>query len=346
MVKFVSPILLILVGTMMVQGQWQRQGVNTTADFRGLSVVNENIVWASGTKGTFVRTIDGGKTWQVGTVQGAETLDFRDIEAFDANTAYILSVGPEESSRIYKTTDGGASWTMQFKNTNPKAFFNAFAFWDETNGIAVSDPVDGNFYFITTNDGGKSWETLTPKRIYLAFPGESLFAASGTSIVTQGKTNVWFATGGPAARLFSSTDKGITWSVTTTLIASGVESAGIYSIAFYDANVGIVVGGDSRKPNDAKDNVVLTNDAGFRWNLIKSTPPAGFRSCVVYVPGTKGKVLIAVGSSGSDISRDGGESWRELNKEGYFSVDFFNPNTGWAAGPKGMIAKFIGDVGR
>ena len=330
----------------MVQAQWQRQSVNTTADFRGLSVVNENITWASGTRGTFVRTVDGGKTWQVGAVQGAEDLDLRDIEAFDANIAYVLSIGPGELSRIYKTTDGGATWTMQFKNTNEKAFFDAFAFWDEDHGIAVSDPVDGKFLFITTNDGGKSWEPLTPQRIFPAFPGESLFAASGTCIVTQGKTNVWFVTGGPGARVFGSTDRGLTWSTTATTIASGVESAGIFSVAFYDANIGIVVGGDYKKPNESKDTVALSSDAGFRWKLNKTALPAGFRSCVVYVPGTKAKTLIAVGASGSDISNDGGETWREIDKENYNSVRFINTRTGWAVGPKGMIAKFAGDAGR
>jgi photosystem II stability/assembly factor-like uncharacterized protein len=344
MSKFVSSLVVALLAAMTVQAQWQKQTVNTTADLRGLSVVNENVVWACGAKGTFVRSVDGGKTWQVGTVPGAESLDFRDIEAFDAYTAYILSIGAGELSRIYKTTDGGATWTMQFKNTNAKAFFDALAFWDESHGIAISDPVDEKFLFIMTNDGGKSWEPLVPQRIRPAFPGESLFAASGTCIITQGKTNVWFVTGGTAGRVFSSIDRGQTWSTSATTIVSGVESAGIFSIAFYDANNGILVGGDYQKPNETKYSVAMSSDAGFRWNITPTTPPSGYRSCVVYVPGTKGKTLVAVGSSGSDISRDGGATWKEIDKENYNSVDFFNSKTGWAIGPKGMIARFNGDL--
>src|SRR6476469_1538354 len=142
-----------------VAAQWIKQNVNTTASFRGLSVVNEKVVWASGTGGTVIRTIDGGKTWNVITVPGAEKLDFRDIEAFDANTAYILSIGNGENSRIYKTTDGGKKWTEQFRNKNAKAFFDAIACWDGKNCIAMSDPVDHKFVFVETKDGGR-WSPI------------------------------------------------------------------------------------------------------------------------------------------------------------------------------------------
>src|SRR5262245_34254434 len=138
--------ILLLVSLLSIaqvsSAQWIKQNVDTTASFRGLSVVNEKIVWASGTGGTVIRTIDGGKTWRVMTVPGADKLDFRDVEAFDANTAYILSIGNGESSRIYKTTDGGKTWTEQFRNKNEKAFFDAIACWDVNNCIAMSDPVD------------------------------------------------------------------------------------------------------------------------------------------------------------------------------------------------------------
>src|SRR6476660_2755205 len=142
--KLLSPALLC-VFAVSVQAQWIKQNVNTTAGLRGLSVVNERIVWASGTGGTVIRTVDGGKSWNVITVPGAEKLDFRDIEAFDADTAYILSIGNGGSSRIYKTTDGGKTWKLEFKNTNEKAFFDAIACWDASNCIALSDPVDKKF---------------------------------------------------------------------------------------------------------------------------------------------------------------------------------------------------------
>ncbi len=191
--------------------QWQKQTIDTKASLRGLSVVNENIIWASGTGGTFLRTVDGGKTWIVGKILDADKLDFRDIEAFDENTAYVLSIGEGENSRIYKTIDGGKTWKLQFKNTNPKAFFDAFAFWDETHGIAMSDPIDNKYLLIKTVDGGETWEALPTDRMPPARDGEAAFAASGTCIVTTGEKDVWFVTGGKAARIYHSSNGGLGW---------------------------------------------------------------------------------------------------------------------------------------
>src|SRR3954447_4077369 len=150
--RFLLGILSCLMFAVAADAQWVRQRVDTTPSFRGLAVVNEKIVWASGTGGTVIRTIDGGKTWNVITVPGADKLDFRDIEAFDANTAYILSIGNGDQSRIYKTTDGGKTWKLQFKNDDPKRFFDAIACWDRNNCIAMSDPVNQNYVLITTSD--------------------------------------------------------------------------------------------------------------------------------------------------------------------------------------------------
>ena len=156
---FTALLALIFVVAINADAQWQKQTVDTKASLRGLSVVNENVVWASGTGGTFLRTVDGGKNWTIGKVPDADKLDFRDVEAFDANTAYLLSIGEGENSRIYKTTDGGETWKLQFKNSNPKAFFDALAFWDKDNGIAMSDPVDGKYLLLETKDG-ENWKLL------------------------------------------------------------------------------------------------------------------------------------------------------------------------------------------
>ncbi len=312
--------------------QWQQQTINTDASFRGLCAVNSNVVWVSGTKGTFGRTLDGGKTWQVGNIPAAEQLDFRDVEAFSANTAYLLSIGNGEASRIYKTSDGGKNWKLQFKNENPKAFFDAFAFWDEQHGIAMSDSVDGKFVLLNTNNGGASWEELKPEKIPAALPNEGGFAASGTCIFTQGKSNVWIGTG--KGRVLRSTDSGKTWTVAETPIITGVESAGIFSIYFKDSQNGIVVGGDYRKPNEAGNTVAITNDGGKTWKVSATTLP--FRSGVVW---SKGK-WVAVGTSGSSVSTDNGATWQQLDSENYNGVSFTKTGEGWAAGPKGRIAKF------
>jgi photosystem II stability/assembly factor-like uncharacterized protein len=195
--------------------QWIKQNVNTTASFRGLSVVNEKVVWASGTGGTVIRTIDGGKTWNVITVPGAEKLNFRDIEAFDANTAYILSIGNGENSRIYKTIDGGKKWLLEFQNENEKAFFDAIACFDREHCFAMSDPVEGKFLLIKRSPEIKSRAGIPlPKWVPMnnsaltAKSGEAAFAASGTCLIAQGTNNLFFVTGGSDARVFRSRDRG------------------------------------------------------------------------------------------------------------------------------------------
>jgi photosystem II stability/assembly factor-like uncharacterized protein len=321
--------------------QWQPQTSPTTASLRGLAAVSDKLAWASGTHGTYLRTLDGGTTWQAGQVPGAEQLDFRDIEAFDANTAYLLSIGKGEASRIYKTTDGGQHWTLQFKNTNPEAFFDALAFWDAHHGIAMSDPVNGKFVLITTEDGGQTWQAVPPQGLPAALPNEGGFAASGTCLVTQGKRNVWFGTGGAVrARIFRSTDRGRTWTVADTPVLAGAASAGIFSIAFRDARHGVIVGGDYQQPTLAARNLAYTNDGGRTWRLAEMNKPSGFRSGVAFARGPRGWLLLAVGTAGTDYAVPGG-AWSKLDAENYnaISVAQGKLTAVWAVGPRGRIAK-------
>jgi photosystem II stability/assembly factor-like uncharacterized protein len=332
---------LIFVCNLMTNAQWQKQNVDTKASLRGLVVVNQNVIWASGTGGTFLRTIDGGKNWTVGKVAGAEKLDFRDVEAFDENIAYLLSIGTGESSRIYKTIDGGKNWKLQFQNTNPKAFFDALAFWDAKNGIAMSDPVDGEYLFYATSDG-ENWEPLGRSAKTDAKPlgakakdGEAAFAASGTCLITSGKNNVFLISGGSDARVFRSENRGLSWSVFDTPITKGTAGSGIFSIAMFDANNGVIVGGNYEKPNEINNNLAFTTNGGTTWNLSQGLN--GYRSGVAYVDK---KTIIAVGASGSDISNDGGKRWKNLDKENYNSVQSKGKNAIWAVGANGLVAKF------
>ena len=186
---FCTATMLLGITPSIAYSDWQRQTIRSDAGFRGVCAVNAKVAWVSGTKGTYGRTMDAGKTWSVGIVHDAEKLDFRDVEAFGESTAYLLSAGPGEDSRIYKTTDGGKTWSLQFKNSEPAAFFNAIAFWDDKNGIALSDPVKGRFLLIVTADGGKTWKRLPEKNLPKALPNEGAFAASGTCLVTHGKND-------------------------------------------------------------------------------------------------------------------------------------------------------------
>ena len=274
---------------------------------------------------------------------GAAELDFRDVDAFDADTAYLLSIGEGEKSRIYKTTDGGATWKLQFRNSRPKAFFDAMAFWDRDHGIAMSDPVDGRFLVITTADGGRTWRETPREGMPPALEGEGGFAASGTCIAVEGKENVWFGTGGASgARVFRSTDRGRTWTAAASPITHG-KSAGIFSVAFRDAGRGVIVGGDYTKEDESKQNAAMTRDGGRTWTLIDAARPNGYRSCVAYVRGARGTpmLLVAVGPTGSDYSTDDGASWRSFSAEGFHTVSFTRASAeGWAAGEQGRIAKF------
>jgi photosystem II stability/assembly factor-like uncharacterized protein len=340
--KLLAGLFLLMAARSFAMGQWVEQSSGVTTDFRGLSAVSDKIVWASGTKGSYIRTVDGGKTWKPGVVPGAEGLDFRDVDAVSADVAYLLSIGKGESSRIYKTNDGGQTWTLQFKNTHPEAFFDAMAFWDEKHGVAMSDPVDGRFVIIRTEDGGATWRPVSPENIPPAMTNEGGFAASGTCIAVEGKSNAWFATGGAEkARVFRSTDGGQTWAVGETPILANIPSAGVFSIAFTDSKNGVVVGGDYQKPKEAEKNIALTANGGKTWTLVEQSKPPGFRSGVAYIRRGSGASVITVGTSGSDYSVDG-KAWAKLDEQNYNVVSFDRRGNGWAAGPKGRIAKYLG----
>jgi photosystem II stability/assembly factor-like uncharacterized protein len=316
--------------------QWQRQTIDTKASFRGLSVVNQNIIWASGTGGTFLRTIDGGKTWTISKVPDAEKLDFRDVEAFDANTAYLLSIGNGETSRIYKTIDGGKTWEKQYQASDKDIFLDALAFWDKDNGIAMGDPVKGYYFLLKTTDGGKNWYPIGNEKQMPAKDGEAAFAASGTCLITQGKKNVFMVSGGKSARVFRSNSIGNSWLVSETPIISGADSQGIFSIAMYDAKNGVIVGGDYAKPNEVVANLAFTTDGGKTW--IESKGFAGYRSGVTYIDK---KTIIAVGSGGSDITKDGGKTWKNIDDENYNAVQAKGKNAVWAVGQNGLVAKYL-----
>lgn len=333
--RFTALFSIICLAVSLADAQWTKQKIDTKASLRGLSVVNENIIWASGTGGAFLRTIDGGKNWTVGKVAGAEKLDFRDVEAFDADTAYLLSIGSGESSRIYKTTNGGKNWKMQFQNTNEKAFFDALAFWDATHGIAMSDPVDGKFILIETGDG-EIWKPIDNLQIPNVKEGEAAFAASGTCLITQGENNAFLVSGGNAARVFKSENRGKNWSVFDTSIVKGASGSGIFSISMFDAKRGVIVGGNYEKPNETLNNLAFTSDGGKSWIAGKGLN--GYRSSVAFVDKN---TLMAVGSTGSDISYDSGKTWKNLDKENYNAVAAKGGNVFFAVGANGLVATYL-----
>ncbi|MDQ6633641.1 MAG: glycosyl hydrolase [Gemmatimonadota bacterium] len=329
---------LALVGlASAAAAQWVAPPTPTDVELRGLRLVSPSVGWASGMRGTVIRSVHGGRRWTRDTVPGAGALDLRAIAATSPLVAHAMSIA--DSSAIYRTTDGGASWSRRWVATRKGTFLDAVQFWDARHGIAMSDPVEGRFLIITTDDGGNSWTEIPPDRLPPALAGEGGFAASGTCLAVFGDSHVWLASGGASvARVYHSPDRGRTWTVHDTPIRAGAPSAGIFSIAFRDARHGVIAGGDYRQPTLRGRNLALTADGGTTWTLVDSaTSPAGYRSAVAYVPGSKGQSLAAVGLSGTDLSRDGGRTWVQVDTVAYNSVAFASPTVGVAVGPRGRI---------
>ncbi len=340
-------ILLICLVAPSASAQWNPQQSNTTAGLRGLSIVNARVLWASGTAGTFVRTTDGGQTWQAGTVPGGEKLDFRGVYAVDARTAYLLSIGNGNDSRIYKTADAGKTWSLQYTEQNPKAFLDCIAFWDPTHGIVVGDPVGGHSELLTTSDGGAHWTPLPPESIPAAKDGEGS-PASGSCLATYSGKNrkhaiwhAWFATEG-AARVFHTADAGKTWTVSDAPLVKG-SNQGVFSLAVMDANRLAIVGGDYDHPQVVGPNSAFTDDGGSTWKET-SHRPAGYRWGIAIVPSTPGPTAFAVGPTGMDFSVDGGKTWEPMNQVAANTVGFADAHHGWAVGNKGLILKWDATV--
>jgi photosystem II stability/assembly factor-like uncharacterized protein len=280
--------VLLIVAPALGQSGPRVQFSHTTEDLRGVSAVSRQVAWASGTHGTYLRTIDGGRTWKPAQVPDAVALDFRAVVAFSADEAFLMSAGPGEQSRIYYTSDGGKHWRLQFTNTNPRGFFDSMVFWNPRHGVVLGDPVpdeSGKLRFeVLLTDDGQNWRPVPPAQMPTALEGEGAFAGSNTCVAIvdeDADPNIWFATGGKTARVFHSGDRGQGWQVYETPLVHGPDSAGIFSIAFRDAKHGMIVGGDYKRPKDDGPNLAFTEDGGKTWTLPPLHPLAYF-SAVAY----------------------------------------------------------------
>jgi photosystem II stability/assembly factor-like uncharacterized protein len=316
--------------------QPERSG--TIRRLQAISAVNSSIAWASGLGGTFVRTTDGGDTWHAGVVPGADPLEFRDVEAVSDRVAYLLAAGPGSASRIYKTEDAGRTWSIQFRNPDPKAFFDCFAFWTPTRGIALSDAVGGRFPALLTTDG-RHWEDIAG-RLPPAQTDEAEFAASGTCVATHGQERGWAITGGATrSRVLMTADGGATWRGVETPIVSHAGAGG-FTVAFRDSVHGIVAGGDLDTANARpRERVAVSSDGGRSWTLASPPPFDGAVFGSSYVPGSEPTVVIT-GPGGTAWSPDEGRTWNRLNGvSGYWAVAFAAGGAGWLVGTDGRILK-------
>jgi len=337
-------LVLLLFLAPSAKAQWwkvQTSGIDT--NLRGVSAVYVKnskgvpapVVWASGSNGVILKSLDEGKTWQRLHVAEGDKLDFRGIVAFNAFIAYVMPSGEGEKSRIYKTKDGGATWTLQYTDKRKEFFLDAIACLSETRCFALGDPIDGKFLLLSTSDG-EHWSPLPSDTMPAALPGEGAYAASNTCLQLSGE-KIFFGTGGPAARVFRSQDSGHSWIVAETPIAHGNASSGIFSISrLRGEEMVFIVGGDYQAPNLASASAAYSLDGGQTWQLSK-LQPGGFRSGAA----SNSLSIYAVGPSGEDISLDGGVRWKRtdsLNLNAVVILDIFN---GWGVGPNGTIARFL-----
>lgn len=325
---------------------WRDVPTGSDERFRGLSAVNRRVAWVSGTGGTVLRTEDRGRTWEDVSPGGdTGTLEFRDVEAFDADRAVVLSIGPGGDSRVYRTTDGGQTWRRTFQNADPLAFYDCMGFWDARHGLALSDPVDGKFRVARTSDGGASWSVVDPAGMPAALPGEFAFAASGTCLVTAGRENAWIASGGGAtSRVFHSTDRGSTWTVSSTPVASS-EAGGIFSLAVRGTRELVAVGGDFTVPDVGTDASARSTDGGRTWAA--GSALGGYRSGAAWLgrraAGTapENDAVVAVGPTGSDLSLDAGRTWSPVDTGSLDSVDCTRNGACWGSGEAGRVALLL-----
>ena len=297
---------------------------------RGLSVVSDQVTWVSGSNGSIGKTVDGGKTWTWVKPKGYEKIDFRDIEAFDDKQAVI--VGIASPAYILKTTDGGETWTENYKNVDSAIFLDGVSFWDKNRGIIFGDPINDQLQLLKTVDAGKIWQDISANLKTSLAKGEASFAASGTTIKTLPGGKTWIATGGTVSNIYFSPDYGQTWQVFKCPILQGENSTGPFSIDFLNEKIGVNVGGNYVKDKENANNILLTNDGGKTWQK-PNTPVLGFRSGVTYL---NAKTLVATGTSGTDLSTDGGQNWKHISDKSFNAVQ---------KAKKGKVIVLAGDKG-
>lgn len=263
-----------------------------------------------------------------------EKLEFRSI-AQNSKSIFIANIG--NPAVIYKVNKSDVSFQKVYTENNEKAFYDSMNFWNNKEGITIGDPTEDSISILITRDGGKTWKKTACSSLPKVVNGEAAFAASNTNICIKGN-KTWIVSGGKKARVFYSPDKGISWAVFDTPIMQGKEMTGIYTADFYDENIGVIAGGNYEVPNQNFQNKAMTYDGGKTWKLIGENTGFGYASCIQFVPKSKGKQLVAVGTSGLYYSADGGKKWKQLLEDKtLYTIRFLNSATAVAAGKDKII---------
>jgi photosystem II stability/assembly factor-like uncharacterized protein len=315
------------------------QESGTDALLQAVSPVDGEVVWVSGHQATWAVSRDGGSTWTASVMEGQEELQFRDVEAFDASTAFLMSAGLGERSRIYRTDDAGATWTLQYTADDPEAFLDCMAFWDARRGLVYGDEVGGTLFILRTEDGGATWSRVPAAGLPPAQEGEGGFAASGTCLVTGDGGRAWVSTGNAErARTLLTDDWGETWRAVEVPVVGG-GGAGPTTVQMAADGRGITLGGVIGNDTTWTDNVAVTADGGLTWTLAgRPVMPGPVYGSALVVAGDRDAV-VAVGPRGMDWSTDFGRTWQSADTLTYWAVAFAHAGAGWAVGPGGRIAR-------
>ncbi|AWV99073.1 YCF48-related protein [Arcticibacterium luteifluviistationis] len=327
--KFNILLLFVLISH-PIFAQWQMLESGTSASFRSMDVVNKKVVWAGGSNNTVLKTINGGKTWQNYAVNPELTLDFRGIKGFDKNIAIAVSAGlaEEGQAKIFKTTDGGLTWSLVFETKLKGVFLDGIAFFDKMYGMVIGDPIDNQAYILETKDGGNTWQRVDTSLFPKTNEGEASFAASNSCLVTY-QNEAWYAF---QSRILHTPDQGKTWEALNSKFPPGTTS-GIFGLHFWSKSDGVLLGGDYKDDKTKQVNFAKTMDGGKTWKSQEITPQ-GLKESAGLV---KGK-LIVVGTSGTSISTDLGESWKVIDKASFHVVDCSGKYC-YAIGAKGHLGK-------
>jgi photosystem II stability/assembly factor-like uncharacterized protein len=347
-----STRVLALVGMvgMLAAGRAAAQGVTSTpvlteqhsgtsARLQAVSAVNERVAWVSGIRATWARTLDGGATWAPDSMAGLGSwMEFRDVYAASADRAWLLASGPGDSSRIYRTEDGGRHWTLQFQNRDSSTCYDALAFWDARRGVVVADAVRGHMVVRTTSDGGATWKPMPVEGIPPALAGEGAPTASGTCLVTRPGGRAWISTEAQSGgRVYSSMDYGRTWHVAETPFVHAKDT-GIASVAMRDDAHGFALGGRLLEPRDTSVAVAMTADGGRTWVAAARPPFAGPIYGSALLRGQDEALLVA-GPGGLALARlSGPPAWSLLSSDDCWAVDA-SGGVAWAVGPAGRIIR-------
>ena len=323
---------------------WRVQTKGTDTNLRAVAAVYAHdrngvqfpVVWTSGSNGVILKSLDAGKTWLRLHVKDGDALDFRGIVAFSEKTAYVMSSGEADKSRIYKTTDGGETWNLQYSDNRKEFFLDSIACLYETECMALGDPINGKFLLLRTSDG-EHWNPLPTDNMPSALGGEGAFAASNSCLKLPGEKEIYFATGGPAARVFLSKDGGLSWTVTRTPLVQGNASSGIFAVVGDESDRIIVVGGDYKDPAYSERVAASSLDNGKTWRLA-AAQPGGFRSALALIDHER---MVAVGPNGEDVTNDSGAHWKHTDSLNLNAVAILDIAAGWAVGPHGTIARFV-----